>query len=240
MRTPVRPAMNRWTLPAAAVGVAILAACSREPPPGNADPTQRGPRDTLARLIELRHARHYDAMAELIVAPRRHEVTRALLAVDEFMAANVRLCVWIRDHVGVGLAQTIDQGYIADDLGPYLGESLGVFSREVELLDEIIDQRQATVAFVVGRTLPARDARLQRVRTRWRFDPEPLDADRLAAAFRDLARGLDEVVAELESGRLATAELQADPTRLINKVKARLRRGVNMLSRAQPGGRDAP
>jgi hypothetical protein len=220
---------------------ATWAGCSRSPPPPvqQTGPPAGGPRQTLLRLVELRDQHKYREMPALIVPHRGKPVVDFLMAVDDFLASNRRLCNWLRDHVGVGLSQIIDQSYVVDDLGTYAGEDLAIFSKHVELLDDAIHDHLATVSFTVESRLPAKWARLCRLDGSWRYDPGPQLSEHLPAAFRELARGLDLVLTELESGRIPMQELSARPELLMEKVKARLRRGVNLLSKAraavQPG-----
>jgi hypothetical protein len=88
------------------------------------------------------------------------------------------------------------------------------------------------VSFIVDHRLPARQARLRRIDGRWRYDPQGLDSGQFPAAFHDMARGLEQALHELQGGRISADELRDDPQRLIEKVKARLRRGVSLLSKA--------
>jgi len=183
--------------------------------------------------MELRAARHYRELSAHIVPQRGAEVVDFLLALDAFLAANSRLCNWLRTNVGLGLSQTIDQAYVADDLSVYAGESLGVFSRRVELLDESLTGDLATVTYTTENRLPAKTVRMRQVSGRWLFDPGGPLTPHLAAAFQDMARGLEQVLAELEQGRPTTRQLLDSPEPLQQKVMARLRRGVGLLSKAQ-------
>ncbi len=217
------------------IGILATTACSRPPTPASAasQPTALGPRATLVRLLNLRTNQQYADISPLILPPHGASVVTFLTAVDEFLAANRRLCGWLRDHAGVGLSQTIDQSYVADDLSVYAGEDLGVFSQHVELLDEAVVTDQATVIYTVENRLPAKRVRLRNVRGAWWFDPSHTCPDELPAAFRDMARGLESLLAEFEHGSIDVAPLRDDPKLLMEKVKARLRRGVNLLSKAQ-------
>jgi hypothetical protein len=203
------------------------------PPVQQTGPPAGGPRQTLLRLVELRDQHKYREMPALIVPHRGKPVVDFLMAVDDFLASNRRLCNWLRDRVGVGLSQIIDQSYVVDDLGVYAGEDLAVFSKHVDLLDDAIHDDLATVSYTVESRLPARWARLRKLDGSWRYDPGPQLSEHLPAAFRELARGLDLVLTELEGGRIPAEEVSANPDLLVEKVKARLRRGVNLLSKAR-------
>ncbi|MCK4341041.1 MAG: hypothetical protein KAY37_04880 [Phycisphaerae bacterium] len=208
------------------LGIAFLAGCSRTPaePPRPSTP-EIGPRETIQRIMELRGMRKYSELRGLVVPEGGHEVVTTLMAVDDFLDANRGLCNWLRDNVGMGLAQTIDQAYI--------GDVLGIFSRYVELLDESVTDSRARVSFTVDGKLPVMYAQLRIVDGIWRYDPESGYSEYLPAAFHEMARGLESVLADLESGRVSREDLLANPEGLLEKVAARLRQGVNLLSKAQ-------
>lgn len=192
-----------------------------------------GPRETLQALMKMRADRQYRALVAQVAPPHGADVVELLLAVDDFLGTNEQLCHWLREYVGLGVAQTVDQAYVADDLALYVGDGLGVFSRRVELLDDAVDGDVAEVAYVPEGRLPARRARLVRVDGTWRLDPGPGYSAQLPTAFRDMAQGLGLVLRELESGRPSADEIRSNPLVLMEKVKARLRRGVGLLSKAR-------
>jgi len=79
----------------------------------------------------------------------------------------------------------------------------------------------------------ARAATLRKSGGIWRYDPGPGYSEHLPAAFREMARGLDMVRDELQHGRISAEAVLNDPGVVIEKVRARLRRGVRLLSKAQ-------
>ena len=160
-------------------------------------------------------------MSELVVSERGHEVTKTLMAVDEFLRANQDLCNYIRDQFAFGLSQSIDQSH--------WGAHLAIFSRYVELVDQLVDDDAATVSFTVDGRLPLQRAKLVLVDGAWLYDPGPGYDPQLPAAFQRMARGLRQVLDDLKSGRLPADKIRADPPRLIEDVRVRLLPGVKML-----------
>jgi len=195
-------------------------------------PAGLDPKETLARLISLHRQHNYTELSQLVLSEHRRGVIDLLLALDDFAAANRRLCDYLREDVDLDLAQAVDQAYLLDDLTPYVGPRLAIFSGQVELLDQRTAGDEATVSFSAGQRVPASSVRLQRIDGRWQYDPGGV-SDHLAPAFRDMAGGLDLVLAELRTGRLSDAELRAGPDLLVQRVMAGLRRGVSLLSKAQ-------
>ncbi|MBU0640700.1 MAG: hypothetical protein KKB50_17695 [Planctomycetes bacterium] len=205
----------------------MLGGCARAPTGTSSAAVAGGgalsPRETLVRLIAARQAGDSHTMEALICPTHAPDVIATLLAVDGFLTANRQLCDYIRDHVALGLSQSIDQSY--------LGENLDIFSGPVELLDETIDGDQARVAFVVDERLPAKHARLQCLDGVWRYDAGPGYDPALPQAFEHMARGLRQVLTDLQSGRLSPQQVRDDPQSLVDQVRLRLLPGVRMLPR---------
>lgn len=190
--------------------------------------------------MTLRARRQYHDLAQHIVAAQRTDIVNTLLAIDEFLAANRRLCMWLRDEVGAGISQTIDQSYLTDDLGLYIGETLGVFSEDVTLLDEVVQERTAIVTFSIRSRVAAQRAYLRRVDDRWQLAPRTTVTRQHIEAFRDMARGLDELLDELRTGLLPANVVRNDPQKLIDATRLSLRRGVRLLSKAAVASQPAP
>lgn len=203
--------------------VSLIAGCrpSTPRPAEAAPPAVRSPTQTLAELIGYRTEREYDKMYPLIVAAQRHAVVEYLQAVDEFLTANTQLCRHVRDHISIGLSQTIDQSRLAGNLS--------IFSNYVKLLDEKIDGDSATLSFQIGQEMPARRADLIRVNGQWLYDPGAGDRSKIVPAVRRMADGLQTVLRELRSGGLDPAAMREDPKKLIEAVRIRLLPGIKML-----------
>ncbi len=209
---------------AASIGCAGCArSSSQSQDSGKAGDPAQTPRETLVRLIAAREAHAYRDIRALIRPQHAEQVVTYLMAVDDFLLANRELCQYVRDQVGLGLAQNIDQSHMA--------ANLEVFSPYVELLDEVVDGDVATVSFVVDSNLPVKRAELRRVGDTWRYDPGPGYAPELPKAFHRMARGLRQALQEIKSGRLSPETLRNDPDRLVQEVEVRLLPGVKMLSR---------
>ncbi len=201
-------------LPAGVGGMA----CSRAP---TATRPPLSPRAAIARLIEAHQASDHERLRALIVPGRVTDVVNTLMAVSEFLNANRRLVEVVRQDVGLGLADTIDQSWRA--------YYLDVFSKYVELLDESITGDSATVSFMVDGQLPARQTQLRLIEGTWRYDPGLGDYARLAEAYQRMARGLRLVTEDISGGRLSIQDLRDNPDRLVEEVRVRLLPGVQML-----------
>jgi hypothetical protein len=160
-------------------------------------------------------------MYPLIIAAQRYEVVKYLRAMDAYLTANEQLCAFVRDHIAIGLSQTIDQSGMAGNLN--------IFSEYVTLLDETIEGDTATLSFMVDEKLPARRADLARIKGQWLYDPGDGDYAKIVPAVERMADGLRRVLQEMQSGRLDPAAMRGHPERLIEAVRIRLLPGVKML-----------
>jgi hypothetical protein len=216
------PAWSKRSWGVAWVGLAALGwSCSRSPTNSPAGAPPLTPHQTLTRLIAGRAARQYTELQGLVCPGHGHEVVETLVAVDDLLAANQTLGEVLRQRGFSGLAQTIDQSYLADHLD--------VFSPYVELLDEVITGDTAAVSFTSDGRLPARQARLRRVDGAWRYDPGPGYDPNLPEAFHRIAKGLRQVADDLEGGRPSATELRDAPDRFIDRVRIAMLPGVKLL-----------
>jgi hypothetical protein len=235
-----RPRGLRWWLALCAGGALFVAGCERGAPsaagssaaaaadPAAAESRERSPKRVLEELIALRAARRFDEMDDHIAPPHGPTVVNLLLAVEEFLAANQRLGEYLREHVGIGIAQRVDQSG--------LGNYLDIFSPHVTLLDEEIRGAEAVIPYTVDGALPTREARVLRIDGVWKYDAGTGNSAELPAAFRRMARGLDETLEDLVRGQLTANQIRADPRRLMGLVAERLRPGILLL----PPGPDDP
>jgi hypothetical protein len=211
------------------IGLYLLVAaagCERAPdasPRTAAAAPAQSPRQVIERIVQARARSAEKELRGLIVAERAEAVVETLAAVDELMTANQALCDYITREVGVGIVPAVDQGRI--------GRNLDVFSPHVAVVDERIEGDKATVTFTIDGRLPAQHARLKLQERAWRYDPGEGYSAELPAALRRMASGLREALEDLESGRVALADVRRDPAVLIEHVRQCLTPGVALLPR---------
>ncbi|TWT44291.1 hypothetical protein RAS1_07010 [Phycisphaerae bacterium RAS1] len=227
--TPTRVSSTRPKL-CGGLGAAVLllllalAGCGQGGAASGTAATTETPRQTVQKIIDLRARRDYQQLRTLIVPAHASNVVTTLIAVDEFLAANDALCTLLRQEVGVGVAEMIDQSPV--------GSTLDIFSRYVELLDERVSGETATVGFLINHELPARDARLVRDGAVWRYDPGEGFDPALPDAFRKMAAGLRDTADAFRDGRVRPDDIRADPEKLVSEVMLRMSAGVRMLPAA--------
>jgi hypothetical protein len=184
-----------------------------EPPPG--------PKQTVATLWELRDRRSYTQMEPHIVPAQARATTDLLAACDSFLTAESQLRDAVRDRVGMGISQLID---LSD-----LGYNLDIFSRGVELLDEVIDGDRALVSYTINSGVPARTASFRKSATGWLYDPGERSNPNLARAFRQLADGLRRTQRELLEGTVSADAIRKDPNVLLRRLQLHLAPGLKLL-----------
>ena len=206
----------------AALGFAALGCigCKQN---GTASRPEQSPRAVLERLIAARKHGQNQEFEKLVVAERCHDLVNTLMAVDEFLNANLLLRSYVREHFSADLSLAIDQSQ--------WGSSLGLFSRYVELISERIEDGKAIVSFSVDDRVPLRHAKLVIVGGQWRYDPGTGFTPELPAAFLRMAEGLRQALDELKSERLSATAIFAQPELLIDEVRLRLLPGIKMLPR---------
>lgn len=204
------------------VTTACLAGCDR-PQPQPEPPT---PLQTARALVEARAVNDYQKIGALCRPGTAEPVVDTLAAVDALLQQNERLCEYIRQEVGPGLAGTVDQSH--------WGHNLDLFSTNVKLLDEHIDGDMATVSFMVNNQLPARRTQFVRLDGRWYYDPGTAYSPELPEAFREMARGLRQVRRTLQGGPLSPQAIRERPQLLIREVASALGPGLERLPQPPP------
>lgn len=204
----------------------MLCGCDRAPqaprqPATTAVKTPATPSDVIHEILRVRKASQYSGLRELVLSDHVDDVTRTLVAVDDFLAANQALCELIRQQVGPGVSARVDQAHLADHLD--------VFSRYVDLIGEETTGENAIVRFTIDGKLPAKNAELRRIDGRWRYDPGGGYSPELVAAFEKMTEGLRALVAEFRAGTIDVSAFRANPDRLVDEVRLRLMPGVRLL-----------
>lgn len=216
--------VRRFIFWAAGIGLLGPIGCERQDEASRPTPP---PRVVVQRLMEARRTGQYRDFERLVTRDRCHDLINTLLAVDEFLNANRALCNYVRERFTADLSQTIDQSH--------WGTNLGLFSRHVELVSERIEGERAIVSFSVDNRIPLQHASLMIEEGQWRYDPGEGFDSRIPAGFLRMAEGLRQALAELTSGRLSADTVGADPARLIEEVRLRLKPGAALLPRPEPG-----
>jgi hypothetical protein len=202
---------------------ALVCGCDRPPSRAPAAGPTPAPtaRETIAQLIATRNKHQFDDMQALIMPANAQEVIDTLVAVDDLLGANQTLGAALRARGLSGLAQSVDQSYLADNLD--------IFSPYLELLDEVVTADTATVGFTSDGRLPVKRATLRRVAGTWRYDPGPGYDPRLPQAFHRIAVGLRQMADDVQSGRLSADQLRDQPDSFIERVRVAMLPGVKLL-----------
>jgi hypothetical protein len=132
---------------------------------------------------------------------RRSSVIGLIQTMDRLLWANDVLEAAVTRHFGPATARAFDRSEAAN--------AIGVFSREVEFLNEQIDGDIAVVTFQVAGRVPLREVTLERHGGRWLIQTDP-PIPGVAAALRDLAQVLVDTARMLDDRPMSTAQLQRE------------------------------
>ena len=203
-----------------AYGLLLTAACAggacdrslpaRPPDPAAASPpsptphSERrviSPSQTVHEARRLRNQSAFDDLEEYLLPEQRTAVIAHLLAVDRLVAAHRSLNRLIEERIGPGSATRIDADAIAN--------IAGVFSTDVEIVDETIDDDYAVVTFSVAGRIPLEEITLVRRENRWRLRGQA-PAPELSLQLRKLAEAADRVSLLLNTRGMTADDLRSE------------------------------
>lgn len=171
-----------------------LASCRSDRRPGadGSSPSNVGPLsagETAERIRSLRHDGRYRELRNYIVPEHAAIVIDFLMAMDDVIAANESVQLAIRKNAPASQAKNWDLGAMR-----YLQ---GVFSDDVKVIDEKVEDPRAIVTIEVGGQLPLEHAEFRKIGERWLFCPDsdfagfPESLRKLAISLRRVARAID-------------------------------------------------
>jgi hypothetical protein len=174
------------------------------------------PADVVRRVHALRREGQLSRLEPWIVPEHRAAVLELLQAVDQVLAGNTSLIHAVGQRLGPAQAQMLDHSWFAN--------ATGVFSHDLEVLEEHIDGNQAVVMIQVAKQLPLDHVDLDLVEGRWLIrtdDPVPGLAEqyrKLAKAYRDVTRVVREQEMTLEEIQQELAARQAPIQRRLQRL----------------------
>jgi len=159
-----------------------------------------GPADVVRRVHELRLRRRWFDLEEHLVSEQREPVRNLIVAMDSLLDANARMRKAIIESHGLAAAAPLDRSQA--------GNAIGVFSMEVTVLGQRIDDERAVVTIQVDDRVPVEEVELVRRGGHWliRTDP-PVEA--LPPQLAKLAGVMNEAAERMEREALTVDELTA-------------------------------
>lgn len=207
------------------LAISLLISCAVSQGCGEPDPKLPSPIVVAQKIVEARSQRDISAISQHITEDSRQNLSELLLAMDEFRVQAIRLRTSVATHIGGGLSATFDLSHLTDHLA--------LFSEQVQLLDETIGGKEATVSYMLAGRLPTKRADFIREQGHWRYHPGDLRGTNFAPAFRELARGLERVTAAIEAGDFDSTQTRENPQRLMDEFRRRLEPGLQLLPKPQ-------
>lgn len=138
---------------------------STDAPQAGGDHRRLSPIETVRRARRHRLAGELGRLEECLVVEQRKAVVDLVMSVDRLATANDTLTLATREHLGAATAETVDR--------PGLANIIGVFSRDVELIDEHVTGDKAVVTIQVAGRIPLEEIELVRRQRRWLIQTDP-------------------------------------------------------------------
>ncbi len=197
------------------VGATVTGACERERSPGNGGDVAHksdlsgknssdenlSPMETVRRVREYRLSGRLGLLEADLIPEQRTSVVGLIQSVDRLLWANGVLQAAVTSHLGPATARAFDRTEAAN--------AIGVFSRDVDLLDERVEGDRAVVTVQVAGRVPLEEVNLVRRDDRWLIQTDP-PIPGVAEALNNLAQVLVDTARLLDDGNMSAGELQRE------------------------------
>lgn len=157
-----------------------------------------GPADSVRRAHDARVAGDFAGLGEFIVDDHRGAVRELVQATDRLVAAEAEFRATVTRRLGHAAAMGVDRSGV--------GDAIGVFSRNVRVVDERIDGDRAIVTVQVADRVPLEEVTVVRREGRWLIETDP-PMDGIASGMRELAEVLLAMSRRVERGDVSEATL---------------------------------
>lgn len=159
------------------------------------------PMDTVRRVHHYRLAGQIGRIEPYLWPEQRAVVVELIQAVDRLVWANEVLQAAVTKHLGPASAGLFDRSQVAN--------IIGVFSKDVELVDQRVNGEQAVVTIQVAAQVPLEEVHLVRRHGRWLIRTDsPIPA--VAGELRNLADALIGTARRVEREQLTVAQLRRE------------------------------
>lgn len=160
-----------------------------------------GPADVVRRAHRSRLAGDLSGLAECLVAEHRGPVRELVEAADRLVAAEEEFRSTVTRRLGHASAARVDRSGAAD--------AIGVFSRNIRIVQERIDGDRATVTVQVADRVPLETVALVRREERWLIQTDP-PIPEVAVRVRELAEVLLAMSRRVDRGEVTDATLSSE------------------------------
>jgi len=159
------------------------------------------PVDTVRMVHAHRLAGQTGLLQEYLLPAQRPHVVEFIQAIDRLVAADRVLKAAVTRHFGPLSTEAFDRSRAAN--------AAGIFSRDVDVLDERIDGDTAEVTVQIEDRIPLEVVALVRRDGRWLIKTDP-PVEGLAAEIVRLAQTLTDVARMLDKKPMTLAELKKE------------------------------
>ncbi len=221
---------------------ALVAGCDDQPSPvprraraGQPTPQPTGtaesgiadlsPIETIHLLRDYRASGRYSKIEPFLLPEQRSLVIAHLRAVDRLVVATRLLRNRVREQMGTAAAQSFARY-------AQVGNIVGVFSTDAELLDEHLHQDRARVSFQIDDRIPLESVEMIRNTDRWVLvaDPVPGVPEQLIR----LAFLLERMADRAAQGNITSDELHHDIALRQSPIMRRLKKLISQAAATHP------
>lgn len=216
-----RKARRGTTLIGVALAIALVGGGCKRPVSSEVAEDPRSPAETARAVHQYRVSGQLKRMEPYLLPEQRPHVIELLQAVDQLIAAQQVLRVAVGKHMGPATAEVFDEVETAN--------MLGLFSKDVSILEERITGATAVVTIQVAGRVPLEQVRFIRHDERWVLvEDAPIVG--LAREIRNLADVHIAVARRLEDRPMTVAQLQQELAMRRAPIQRRL---AELYQRAQ-------
>jgi hypothetical protein len=177
------------------------------------------PAEAVKLWREWRAGKRYRLLEKCIEPEQSVTFIDTLMGIDLVLAANEEARQAIAGVLGEHRTEPWDLSS--------LGQSLGLFSERMEIIDVERDKDTATITFQVGDTFPLETAKLRMGPDGWLYAPG-VGPGAMPARFQDLAAALSEVARTIRRDHLSAE-------RINQEYRLRIRPRLQAIERTQSG-----
>ncbi len=190
------------------------AVATTESPEPSSDTTNLTPTETIHRLRKFRTDARYSKIEPHLQPVQASVVLDLLRATDRLNLATLLLHRRVTEHMGTAAGQRFNYDQTAN--------LVGIFSRDVTLLTEKIDDDHATLSYQIAGHVPLETAEFVRKNDRWILSTDPVAG--VPEQILELAFIIERISANLNKTQYTPDELQREITLRQSPVMRRLKK----------------
>jgi hypothetical protein len=181
--------------------------------PPHPDPSELSPLETVKRVHRLRLAGDFAALERHLVPEQRSQNIELIQSVDQLIVAGEILEEAVRERFGNVMAEGFADAGVAN--------IIGVFSSDVEVVAEEMEEGRAVVNVQVAGRLPLEQIELVPSPGGWQIRTDP-PVEGVAAELRRLADAMNDAARRIRANEMTPEEFQRTLSLRWSQVQRRI------------------